>query len=66
MTKWQLLVGVNILLLFAIINIINLKLGGTLGLFTGISILSLMELVFWIIRYFARKVPPLAAKENRL
>ena len=25
--------------------------GGTLGLFTGISILSMMEVVFWVVRY---------------
>ena len=29
-------------------------LGGTLGLFTGISILSMMEVVFWIFRYFGK------------
>ena len=25
-----------------------------MGLFTGISILSIMEVVFWILRYFIR------------
>ena len=29
-------------------------LGGTLGLFTGISILSLVEVVFWLIRYIVK------------
>ena len=30
-------------------------LGGILGLFTGISILSVVEVAFWIIRYLVRK-----------
>ena len=29
--------------------------GGTLGLFTGISILSMMEVVFWVVRYLVTK-----------
>merc|ERR1712218_79665 len=29
--------------------------GGILGLFTGISIVSMVELVFWIIRYLMRR-----------
>ena len=30
--------------------------GGTLGLFTGISILSMTEVVFWIVRYLIKSV----------
>ena len=30
-------------------------LGGILGLFTGISILSVVEVAYWIIRYLVRK-----------
>ena len=35
-------------------NYISFFVGGTLGLFTGISILSIMEVVFWILRYFIK------------
>ena len=36
----------------AICYIFNILItGGTLGLFTGISILSMMEVVFWVVRY---------------
>ena len=29
--------------------------GGILGLFTGMSILSMVEVAFWILRYFVRR-----------
>jgi hypothetical protein len=32
--------------------ILNLFLGGTLGLFTGMSLLSVFEVAFWLVRFF--------------
>ena len=34
----------------------NVMTGGTLGLFTGMSILSLVEVAFWIVRFFAQSL----------
>ena len=41
------------------ISCFHIFLGGTLGLFTGISILSMIELVFWLLRYLMGLVKPL-------
>ena len=37
---------------FLILNIFVV--GGTIGLFTGMSILSFVELIFWIVRYLTK------------
>ena len=38
--------------------------GGTLGLFTGISLLSLIEVLFWIIKFFGSKLMSGMTKQN--
>ena len=40
---------------FLFLNIVS-NLGGTLGLFTGISILSMTEVAFWIFRYLINRM----------
>ena len=34
--------------------VINIKTGGNVGLFTGMSILSLFEIGFWLVRFILR------------
>ena len=40
--------------------------GGTLGLFTGISILSMIEVVFWIVRYLVTNARTRIAKRGQM
>ena len=40
-----------------------LNIGGTLGLFTGMSILSIIEIGFWISKCFLYFLRPLAPQE---
>ena len=40
--------------------------GGILGLFTGMSILSMVELTFWIVSYFTRCCKMQKGKINKL
>ena len=40
--------------------------GGILGLFTGISILSMMEVGFWIVRYMVKIIMDYGRRETKL
>ena len=49
------LIGINDLVFGIIFKIYHyIHLGGNLGLFTGMSVLSLFEIIFWVARFIFR------------
>ncbi len=42
------------------------NLGGTLGLFTGMSLLSIAEVIFWIYRFLARNLMRRCRQDRKL